>query len=347
MVRIRYLAFVVAGLLVTVSLAMAQAEEEKRLDEGHQYKHQLINISGYVQPRWELWPGFDNTFRIRRAYLGAKGDVTDWLAYRILLTLPDMSISLYDAYIDVNPTRYLGLRVGQFQTPIGFEKLHSSSVILFPERTYASGDRDYFPLMDRDIGVMLIGGIKFVKAQVGVFNGKGRNNWELDEPKDLAARLTFQPLEFLHLGGAYQMGERTIIDTLSGLLDLSGLLEWNFDRWGAEFALTPWDLWLAAELMGGKDDEASLMTYYIEAAWMFKFNLKCYYGLQPAIRYEFNDTDADEEGWERSRVTGGFNFHLLPNHKAKLAICYRRGWIGGEYDSSSDLFIAQLQLKFP
>jgi len=343
MVRIRYLAFVVTGLLVTVSLAMAQAEEEKPLKEVHQYGNQALKLGGYVQARWEGTlenRTMPNAFRIPRAYLGAAGSVTDCFDYRVLLLMPGTSISLFDAYVDIKPIKQLTLRVGQFQTPIGMEKLTSSSVILFPERTFASGCEE-FPLMNRDIGIMLTGNIKFLTAQLGIFNGEGRNvKVDLNEAKDIAARLTLKPIDYMHIGGTYQTGRRSTPDTLGEPAN-----EWNLNRWGAEFALNPWDLWFATEIMGGKDEEVSLITYYAEAGWMFSVPLDRIHGVQPAVRYEVADPNTDADGDSRSIITAGINLHLLPADKAKLALCYRM--ITEERtEIANDQIIAQLQLKF-
>lgn len=347
MVRIRYLA-VVMGILVTVSLSMAQARGGKRLEkgeEGHQYKHQLVSISGYVQPRWEATLAGDsllNTFGIRRAYFGGSGDVGKCFSYRVLLTLTERPapfiVALYDAYVDVKPSKLLSIRVGQFQTPIGMEKLVSSSKILFPERSYASGFA-----IDRDLGMMLASKVKFIGAQVGVFNGVGRNIRKDDnEAKDIVGRLTLKPIEWVHVGGAYLMGTRTSVDIVDTTLTVT---DWPLSRWGAELALTPWNLRLAAEFMGGQDDTLSLMTYYAEAGWMFKLPCKWMYGIQPAARYEGFDPNTASDGDAESIITAGVNLHFLPKHRAKLALCYRM--ITEEQgEVNNDQIIAQLQLKF-
>jgi len=340
MVRMKYLAAVM-GLLFSVSMGMAdgkcEGKEDKHEKKEHQCVRQALKFGGYVQTCWELGPYLENTFRIRRAYLGIGGDVSSRFSYKLLFTMPGASLALYDAYVDVKLIEYLGIRIGQFQTPIGMEKLTSSSVILFPERTFASGFT-----IDRDLGVTLAGKIKFIGLQVGLFNGEGRNVPDINEAKDITARLTVKPMDWLHVGGAYQMGQRVSYDT-TGMF----FTDWGFNRWGAELALTPWNLWLAAEFMGGADDETSLMTYYVETGWMFELSNTCFYGIQPAMRYEHNDLDAGVEGFAETRVTGGLNFPFLPDNKAKLAVCYRRGWIDDEYDDTSDQFIAQVQLKFP
>lgn len=301
-----------------------------------------VNIGGYVQPRWEAVMGDEmtHTFFIRRAYLSGRGDVGECFSYKVLLSMPKAEVSLYDAYVDIKPFRgeYVALRVGQFQQPIGMEKLISSSSVLFPERSYASGFT-----IDRDIGAMLAGGYKFFKLQAGVFNGAGRNRLDDNDAKDITARLTLKPLDFIHVGGAYQMGTRTTVEF--DTLGIPTYTDWDMNRWGAELALTPLDLWLAAEFMGGTDDTTSLMTYYAEVAWMFKLGLDWFYGIQPAFRYEAVDPDTDTTGDAENIITAGINCHFLPENKVKLALCYRM--IGEEETAvDNDEIIAQFQLKF-
>lgn len=291
-----------------------------------------INISGYAQARWEgdlAGDGMHNSFLIKRAYLGARGDVTDWLSYKILLTFPEASVSLFDCYIDVKPSKFFCIRVGQFQQPIGMEKLTSSSMILFPERSFASGFT-----MDRDLGIMLAGGYKLFSLQAGVFNGAGRNTLDDNDAKDIVARLTLRPLEYLHIGGAYAMGQRTDTTQIE-LVDIN--------RWGAELAFTPWNLWLVGEFMGGETDTTSHTLYYAELGWLFTTNLGWLYGVQPAARYEVLDPNIDTDADSESILTGGVNVHFLPKHRAKLALCYRMFLD----DQDDDQVIAQLQVKFP
>lgn len=295
---------------------------------------EAVSVSGYIQPRWNAELGdttFVNAFSIRRAYVGVGGAVGDFFAYKVLLTMTGGSVSLYDAYLDIKPVRFLSIRAGQFQQPIGMEKLTSSSSILFPERTFAS---DF--TIDRDIGLTLNGELGFLKLQAGVFNGAGRNRLDDNQAKDIVARLILEPWSFFHLGGAYQMGKRNPLDT--AITELA-----NMNRWGAELAFTPWNLWLGGELMGGTTDTVSHLTYYADAAWMFETGLRWLHGIQPAVRYEVLDPNTSVDDDMQSILTAGVNLHFLPGQKAKLALCYRMFM----EDQSDDQIIAQVQVKFP
>lgn len=330
-------ALVALLILGAVSVGWTQGKTDLKQEKAPQ---ETLKLSGYAQVNWTgtLGSELSHTFRIRRAYLGAGGKVTDLLSYRVLLTFTGASVSLYDACVDIMPVKLVGLRVGQFLTPFGFEKQQSSSAILFPERTYASGHPALFPIMDRDIGAMLYGAGKFFDVKVGLFNGAGRNVSDDNNAKDLVGNLTLKVVDFFHVGGSYTMGTRTSPDTLVG--------DWDFNRWGAEMSLTPWNLWLAAEFMGGADDTISRQTYYAEAGWTFVIDSKCLYGIQPAVRYESVDPNTGVDDDSESALTAGVNLHFLPKHVAKLALCYRMIMEEGTA-VSNDQIVAQLQVKFP
>lgn len=323
------------GVLV-ISTLFAQNTPCPQGKEQCKEQEKPLVFSGYFQPRWEMTldTGYaENSFRIRRAYLGASGGFCRWLSYKILFTLPGASIELYDAYIDITPLSFLGIRVGQFGVPVGMEKLASSSTILFPERTYASGSSK-FTLIDRDIGVALSGKLAFISLSAGVFNGSGRNKIDDNPNKDVVARLSVDPLGFLHLGGSYLAGN---------LGPDSSVLSYN--RYGAEFAFFPSNLWIAGEFMGGADDTVSMITYYAEAGWLFKLGCPFFYGIQPAVRYEAVDPNTAAAGDAENMITGGINLHFLPDNKLKLALCYRM--INEEANTvANDQIIAQLQVKF-
>ncbi len=295
----------------------------------------LPTITGYFQPRWQATladSSFENTFRFRRVILGLKGNLTDYLNYKLTLAAHKASISLLDAYIDIKPHQLFAFRIGQFKIPMGMDKLSSGSTTLFPERPAVSGF-----VMDRDLAVMAALKTKLIGLQLAISNGEGRNKIDLNENKDLSARLTIKPLKFLHIGGAYMMGKYSFTTPL-----LDTLL--NFNRWGAELAVNPGPLWLAGELMGGVNDTVSAMRYYFEAAWTFELDKNYLYAIQPAARYEMIDPDTKTNNDSRNLITAGINLHFMPKHKLKLNLCYIL--VMEETNSvKNDEVIAQFQWK--
>jgi hypothetical protein len=69
------------------------------------------------------------------------------------------------------------------------------------------------------------------------------------------------------------------------------------------------------------------------------------YGIQPAARYEVFDPNTASDGDAENIITAGINLHFLPEHRVKLALCYRM-IIEEQGEVNNDQIIAQLQLKF-
>lgn len=109
---------------------------------------------------------------------------------------PGSSASILDAYVNVRYSPELQLRVGKFKSPVGLEQLQSDSQAYFMERGLPSSLTP-----NRDVGVMLHGDVfgGVVSYAVGVFNGVADNrnspNLDIDDEKDVAARLFFHPFQ--------------------------------------------------------------------------------------------------------------------------------------------------------
>jgi len=292
-------------------------------------KHKPLTLGGCLQPRWEAnlaTDSFSNSFGLRRTYIGVGGELTKHFGYGVRVFLAGKSVALYRAFIDIKPIQAVGIKLGQFQTPIGMEKLSPVPTTIFPERSYVSGF-----VTDCDLGIMSSASVHFVSLQAGLFNGTGTTN---DNPdKDFAARLTVEPWKILHLGGAYQRGV------------LGADTQTVYSRWGAEFALNATPLHLAAEYAGGMTDTVPATAYYADVSGLFKLN-KAIHALEPAVRYEWIDRNTLLNGDSENALTAGINVHFMPQHKAKLGLFYRTIWNADTAEERSDQIIAQFQLRF-
>jgi phosphate-selective porin OprO/OprP len=107
---------------------------------------------------------------------------------------------LQDAWLDVNYSPRLRVRVGKFKSPVGLERLQSATALAFVERAYPTA-----LVPNRDVGVMLHGNLAggVVAYAAGVFNGApdgGSVDLDLADGKDVAGRLFLSP--FKRGGGA-------------------------------------------------------------------------------------------------------------------------------------------------
>lgn len=120
---------------------------------------------------------------------------------------PSSSASILDAFVNFRYSPELQLRVGKFKSPVGLEQLQSDSQAFFMERGLPSSLTP-----NRDVGVMLHGDVidGVVQYAAGVFNGVGDNrnspNLDIDDEKDVAARLFFHPFQKLEIEALQGLG---------------------------------------------------------------------------------------------------------------------------------------------
>jgi phosphate-selective porin OprO/OprP len=113
---------------------------------------------------------------------------------------PSSSASILDAYANFRYSPAFQLRVGKYKSPVGLEQLQSDSQAFFMERGLPSSLTP-----NRDVGIMLHGEVwdGVVNYAAGVFNGVGDNrnspNLDIDDEKDVAARLFFHPFQKLEI----------------------------------------------------------------------------------------------------------------------------------------------------
>ncbi|HEX7858890.1 MAG TPA: porin [Verrucomicrobiae bacterium] len=120
---------------------------------------------------------------------------------------PTSSASILDAYANIRYSPELQLRVGKFKSPVGLEQLQSDSQAYFMERGLPSSLTP-----NRDVGLMLHGEVfdGVVNYQAAVLNGVGDNrnspNLDIDDDKDVAARLFFHPFQKLDIEALQGLG---------------------------------------------------------------------------------------------------------------------------------------------
>ncbi len=149
-----------------------------------------------------------STFRLRRAELQAKGELTTWLNYGLVIdfakVLEAPSTRALSALQDVTVTfksKYVDATVGQFKIPVSWEGFNSSTKLLFPERDIVAttfGDK-------RDLGVRLAKKFEYVYYSVGLYNGTGQNLLDNNNSKDVGVRMELYPIEGLMIGGVGYM----------------------------------------------------------------------------------------------------------------------------------------------
>lgn len=160
-----------------------------------------VKIRGLIQGDGRFYSGgtpsgTNDTFLLRTARPTIEGSLGKLVGFRFTPEFAGDSASIVDAYVDLRFDPAYTLRVGKFTSPVGLERLQSSSALSDVERGLAS---ELAP--NRDIGAQLQGAVAeggFSYA-LGVFNGSvdGRDaaTTNPDDEFEYAGRVFFEPFK--------------------------------------------------------------------------------------------------------------------------------------------------------
>lgn len=138
----------------------------------------------------------NDTFLLRTARPIIEGSLGKLVGFRLTPEFAGDSASIVDAYVDLRFDPRYTLRAGKFTSPVGLERLQSSSALSEMERALPS---ELAP--NRDIGVQLQGDLAEgrVGYAIGVFNGTvdGRDavTSNPDNEFEYAGRIFFEPFK--------------------------------------------------------------------------------------------------------------------------------------------------------
>jgi phosphate-selective porin O/P len=318
-----------------------------------------IKFNGLLQA-WFLGGngGLTDTFRIRRAELKFTGEISPHFKWTVMIdpakslslnntfttvagttVVKDTSVNqasriLQDAYITLSYWKRVNVNVGQFKIPLSLEGLQSSAN-LDTERALFASDRARGGTFGdiRDLGFMLYGPLtKRVDYQIGLFNGSGENQNDLDknDQKAVAARLVVRPalLKGLQLGGSGVWGNGQRADRP------------RRDRLGAEALFVHNNVSLKGEVMTGSDGPIHRRGYYGHFVYQFEPRF------QGIFRVDTWDPDISKEttaasATERDYVAG-FNYFIRERY-FKLQFNFVRKTYANHLIPSRNLLLLNLQ----
>jgi phosphate-selective porin OprO and OprP len=131
---------------------------------------------------------------LRRARPILQGTLWSNLDFLFVPDFGGSSVQIFDAYLNYRLSPELQLQAGKFKSPVGLEQLQTDAFTMFNERALPTA---FVP--NRDIGFELHGDWwgGAISYAAGIFNGVGdarlSNNADLDDNKEFAGRLFFQP----------------------------------------------------------------------------------------------------------------------------------------------------------
>ncbi|MGH7549935.1 MAG: porin [Gemmatimonadota bacterium] len=200
-------AFLASCLLALAAPARAQKVSAPGVDS--------VRVRANVQAQFNTTSADDepdSEWLVRRARLGIVAYAAGWLRAELEGDFGRGGARLTDGYVALQFDPRLTLRAGQFKVPFDELELISSRELPVIERDpLPRGATGFSPngLLDgleynaRDIGIDWNGRFDRVRATVGLFNGQGDNEEEMDDGKQLAARLEGEVAEGWRVSGAW------------------------------------------------------------------------------------------------------------------------------------------------
>ena len=339
---------IIGTLVVTLAAAMLAASAPARADDEGESEvkcgydkgfylqrnggAQSLKIYGYMQALWT--GGFNarevetNEFRVRRGRLLASGLMIRTLGFKLHVDFA-ASKPLLDYYLDYRPWEAVGIRVGQYKTPLGRQFLVSATKKQFVDDTIAMAE---FKL-DRDIGIMVHGTVEegLFGYRIGVFNGSGKNARQDNTDFMYVARFELAPF------GPVPYAESDVKGTRDPLLSIAIASAYNTldtpadsddgtvttARYtlGGELAFFWRGLYAASEVFWRFEDPMTGASVtglggYVQAGYMvIPKHLEI--GARGAVvRAELDETGDDR--WEAGPVVNGF----FLGHRLKLQLDY-------------------------
>lgn len=300
------------------SLNLRIAKLEKRSQVWDKLKP-AFKVSGYIQAGYDyLWNEdgtTTSTFHLRRARISLQGDIYKGAkgakaSYRLQIDLCK-ELPIMDLWVKYQPVNQFGVQFGQFKVPISIEntdynatKLEFINYANTVQRLVrmSSSDLQGINSSGRDIGALLYGGFikkdgySIINYEVGVFNGSGINTKDKNKSKDIAARLTIQPLQKLKIA-AYYMGGETDASSLiekypTMVVDNSGVNTkyLGYNRYGGGFDFNNKHIFARSEYIGGQTGAMRSEGVYAQVG--YKFLNKCSVG----VRFDYFDENKADDG---------------------------------------------------
>ena len=306
-----------------------------------------VKVFGFIQPEFNYTfsDPAESTFTFRRARIGVTGKVLkDFRYYMMLETSPFIggvgSAYLMDAFIAWEKYNWARIAVGSYKQPFGLEVSTACNSLTTIDRAIVS---DQLVSPQRDYGLMVLGGNKYNRLNyfVALMNGRGLNVKDNNTKKDIIARVTYKPFDFMTIGGSFRYGYPNNNTDTRTTYGGEILFKFNNLHIQGEYIQDEGDYNRAAG--GGCGSEPLELGEKRSGAYgMVWYDTK--WNVQPVFKYEYFDQDHDikDIGYSE-RMTLGINYFF--NDKIRLQVNYQAN-IETYINIDNDKFLAQIQVIF-
>ena len=326
--------WVVAALFLFIFLSFLPDRISAQEKQAVEYKPK---VGGYIETWYRMDESdlsdqatdakkVDNEFRVRRARIDVKGNISEEIGYRVNGNFDGpspasglASVKLWDGYITYRAYPLMDITIGQFKYPFTLEGLEGT-----PDRVpvlRAESINDIAAKLGtqggsfRDIGAQVSGGYKEalgLKYAVAIINGSGINSGDSNHDKDLVGDISIAPLEGLALGvsgftGKGQ-GETSTFEVKESAYNVHAefaLKEIGLNLRG-EYAAEKLKNWDVAQKKASSGKEQEPNGWYLQAA----YRLAPLPNLQVMARYEDYERDSNTPDSHLKTTTVGATYYL-------------------------------------
>jgi hypothetical protein len=303
----------------------------ERAGEGTASVDQSLKLNAYTQACYVHREEAGGGFKIRQARVVLKGNVFKDIRFKLQVDSARTPI-LLDAEIVLGLSSYARFTIGQFKVPFGIENLipgadldminRSNTVnLLCPGRPTGA--------VGRDIGIVVSGRISSLMYTMGVFNGSGINQSDLNGHKDLAGRLVFSPFSELAFGLSHYAGKYS---------PLYGAPVVKKSRTGVDLFFVHDGFSLKGEYILVRDTQMEGYGFYVQGG-CFLLHDK----IEVLTKYDFVDTDFIDRIDRFAVITLGINYFFSKRTKFQINYEYHRE---GSTEAPRSVILAQFQAGF-
>jgi hypothetical protein len=304
---------------------------------------------------WYRYSDVDNIkhdFRAKNLFISVNGKLNDSFRYGFLMEFVNPSVQEF--WGEWTAAKEFNFKLGQFKVPFTLESLYVPATLETAaySRTISNlvgyaGSDDVLKLQNgknnfgRDAGIQISGelapmekGYNLIQYAAGIFQGMGVTSNEMNNTKDFAGTLMFQPTKGFRIGGgAYfgqatykKAGEEVAADHVRNRFAISA--EYKSDKFNVRTE------WITAN-DGGIDKEGlyGVASYYLMPKKLNVLAKVDYYNKNK----DFNSEVID--------YTVGMNYYFAPACRMQLNYTlsdYSKKW-GAE---NSNVVVAQFQIGF-
>jgi hypothetical protein len=291
----------------------------------------------------------NNEFFIRRAYVEFSAQLAENVTSKVEVNATRRSVNLEDAWLQVGLGRFVNLRAGQEKKPVERLELNSSSTYLPIERGAQINGLKNPNLVSQNNFLVATGFTAHdigasvelhsqadakvpVSLRLGVWDGQGKDNPEVNNAKTFGGRLTVSPIHDLSLGASFvshddpiSVGGKVAVDSAArshafgldgewGTLDrgLHVMADAAFGKESRVGALTPAIAALRpVAVPAGSTIEPAFRTFHVvgEYRWLVPEN-PYVTAVGPVFRWDHTTPDTGNTGISSTLLTPGLNVYF-------------------------------------